>query len=141
MPKVTVKVDTSGLSRRIKQIQEKAVSNELLTEIGETLVRMNAKNARVGKASDGSSFPPLSEKWKEMRGKLAQINDTHLAYGRTRSNVTFTGQLLDGLMYTIDPQKKSVTISFNNEVRTPYKNLNGTRNESNKTNNEIAYLS
>ena len=65
MAKVTVKVDTSALSKRIKDIQTKAASRELLAEIGETVVRMNAKNARTGKASDGSSFPPLSQKWKQ----------------------------------------------------------------------------
>lgn len=138
MAKVTVKVDTSALSKRIKDIQTKAASRELLAEIGETVVRMNAKNARTGKASDGSSFPPLSQKWKQQRGELAKVNDTHLAYGQGRSNVTFTGQLIDGLMYEIDERTKTVTVKFNNEVRVPYKNMDGSRRKESVRNSEIA---
>lgn len=138
MTKVSVKVDNTVLSKRIKEIREKATSRELLAEIGETLVRMNAKNARTGKASDGSSFPPLSEKWKEQRGELARVNNTHLAYGRTRSNVTFSGQLIDGLIYEIDERNKTVTVKFDDEVRTPYKNLDGSSRKESLKNSELA---
>lgn len=142
MVKIKVSVDSRVLDKKLEEIRRRAVSNELLTEIGETLVRMNAKNARTGKASDGSSFPPLSEKWKEQRGQLSNINKTHLAYSKNRSNVTFTGQLIDGLTYSINQINKSVDVYFNNLVRTPYKNLNGTSRKEILTNAEIAeYLS
>lgn len=122
---VKIKIDKSSLSAKTKAIRDKAVSREVLTEIGETLVRLNRKNARTGKAGDGSSFPPLSQKWKIERDKLSKVNNTHLAYGRGRSNATFTGQLIDAIEYEVDEHQKTVTIDFEPSVRNQYTGLEG----------------
>jgi len=136
---IKIKVDKSGLTAKTKAIRDKAVSREVLTEIGETLVRLNRKNARTGKAGDGSSFPPLSEKWKIERDKLSKVNNTHLAYGRGRSNITFTGQLVDSMGYEIDQVAKTVTVDFNPTTRTQYTGLDGKKiGKAGQTNLEVA---
>lgn len=139
MTSIKLKVDKSGLTAKTKAIRDKAVSKEVLTEIGETLVRLNRKNARVGKAGDGSSFPPLSEKWKIQREKLSKVNDPHLAFGRGRSNVTFTGQLVDAIEYKVDESNKSVTVDFSPTTRNQYTGLNGKKiGNPGLTNSELA---
>lgn len=139
MTSIKLKVDKSGLTAKTKAIRDKAVSREVLTEIGDTLVRLNRKNARTGKAGDGSSFPPLSEKWKTEREKLSKVNDPHLAFGRGRSNATFTGQLVDAIEYEIDESNKSVTVDFAASTRTQYNSLSGGKlGKPGQTNLEIA---
>jgi hypothetical protein len=136
---IKIKVDKSGLTAKTKAIRDEAVSREVLTEIGESLVRLNRKNARTGKAGDGSSFPPLSEKWKIERDKLSKVNDTHLAFGRGRSNATFTGQLIDAIDYEIDETQKSVTVDFNPTTRNQYTGLEGKKiGKPGQTNSEVA---
>lgn len=136
---ITVKVDKSGLSRIAKDIRDKAVSREVLTDIGETVVRMTRRNARTGKTGDGSSFPPLSKSWIEERENLAQFNDVHLAYETSRSNATFSGQLIDAIEYNIEEQSKSVTIDFNDSVRERYTGESGNKiGEAGITNKEVA---
>ena len=83
-----------------------AVSDRgMLKEVGEFSVDRIRANARKGKPArqDGSisKFPNLKESTKRIRKSLSKYNDTHATFRFNRSNVTFTGQLLDHVRFKI----------------------------------------
>lgn len=67
-------------------------------EVGERLIK--GKTRSGNQLVDGNSIrkqPALSPAWVETRSKLASTNETHAAFSPRRSNLTFTGQLIDAL--------------------------------------------
>jgi len=120
---ITVKVDRSNLSSKLKNMIKNSINETVLSEIGDTIVRMNRKNARTGKDGKGHPFPKPSEKWQKYREKLSQKNKPHMSYGKYRSNATFTGQLLDQMIYLIDEKYKTIKIDFSEGKRDQYVGL------------------
>lgn len=55
------------------------------------------QTVRDGIDPAGGEFPALSKEWIERREKLAAVNSTHKDFSPSRSNLTFTGQLMDSL--------------------------------------------
>ena len=101
-----------------------------LTEVGEIVVEMVRDRVRgkgQGVKTEGaraSKLKPLSPKWIAQRARFAAL---HPETSPARSNLTYTGEMLDGLYYVIkkgevivsvrrgDAMKKAV---FTNETRT-----------------------
>jgi hypothetical protein len=105
-----------------------------LTEVGEFAVEMIRERVRgkgQGVKSEGVNarrLKPLSPKWIAQRARFAAL---HPETSPSRSNLTYTGEMLDGLYYVIkkgevivsvrrgDAMKKAI---FTNEIR-PWANL------------------
>lgn len=115
-----------------KKVRE---SQQMLKEVGEfTSARIKAE-ARRGKPLNGTrSFPPLKETSVIIRESLSRTNETHITYKAGRSNLTFTGQLIDAIRYMVTGTK--VSIDIEDSARAPYrtrdrlskKELGGLRN-------------
>lgn len=76
------------------------------TEVAEFLVTRIRAEARRGRPlNDDRTFPPLRSVTKIIREELAQQNRTHPTFKLERSNITFTGQLVDSLRYILDSTK------------------------------------
>lgn len=72
------------------------------TEIGEFLVERIQLEARRGRPlNDTRSLPDLKDSTKRIRQELSKLNPTHPSYQAGRSNVTFTGQLVDALAFRL----------------------------------------
>lgn len=52
------------------------------------------EDTRNGMGYDGKPFPSLGSNTINRRGVLAGVNKTHSAYGKFKSNLTFTGDLI-----------------------------------------------
>ncbi len=76
--------------------------------------------------------PPLKPSTIAARTNAEKYTDTSELYSRKRSNLTFTGQLLDSLLFKIRKKSGSsfeVEISPNNEVRKNYYSPNPRKKE------------
>lgn len=101
-------------------------SNQMLNEIGETIVTDVVDRTREGKSIPDGNRPFLfiSEAWSNRRNRLTTSNTPHESFDPGKSNITFTGRLLDALMHKIlGPGKIKITFEEGNHPG--YKNLNG----------------
>lgn len=79
-------------------INEMIKSPALLSELGDVVIKDIKRIARTGKNPiTGGKFIPLSKGWIKRRGQLAETNQTDPTYKQNRSNITFTGQLLNSM--------------------------------------------
>lgn len=98
--KPTVKFDFSGLDKKLNSVSKVLDADELVTDIGNTAIKRIKGVTRTGKEIEsGSSQPALSQESKDSRKQLAKRNRTHSTFSPGRSNLTFTGQLLDSLTF------------------------------------------
>lgn len=74
-------------------------SPTLLKKVGEEVVSYTKIKSRSGFSlgSGGNRFPALADSTVGRRRALAKVNETHRAYSAARSNLTFTGQLIDSI--------------------------------------------
>lgn len=71
-------------------------------EIGEFLITRIKGEARRGKPLNGLRwFPPLAPSTKMIREALSGVNETHPAFKYDRSNLTFSGQLIDAVVFEL----------------------------------------
>lgn len=94
-------VKPKGIPRDLKALFEQVVnSNELMYQIGEMIRKDIVNKTRSGYSipMDGS-FDNVGERWQNSRRSLANYNNLHPAarISGARSNLTFTGQLMDSL--------------------------------------------
>lgn len=94
-------------------------------------------NARLGKDPDGNKFKELSESWIERKSKLSKVNKPSEFYRKRKSNITFTGQLLDSFKYKIIQSTLTIEFFFQG-LRRPYKGLRKESLETVATNKELA---
>jgi hypothetical protein len=88
------KVETETREKLQKLFKEPA----LLSQVADVMIKDIQFQARRGRNPiTGGNFIPLSKEWIKRRGDLAKTNRTADAYKQSRSNITFTGQLLDSL--------------------------------------------
>ena len=104
------KVKITGIPELEKRIEETfgkvRESRQMRTEVGEFLVERIKGEARRGKPlNDDRSFPELRSVTQIIREDLAQQNATHPTFKVERSNITFTGQLVDSLRYLLLDKK------------------------------------
>lgn len=132
------KVNLRGIpeiEKRINQTFKKVTENKAMKkEIGEFLVGRIQGEARRGKPlNEKRSFPPLKDSTKAIREALASKNPTHPTFSVNRSNLTFSGQLIDNIVFEVS--KRIITIFVDNTRRFP---IVGADEESNrKTNREV----
>ena len=129
MAKTRVKIDRQALENSIRRkLDEVRDEDQLKTEIGLFLTERIRFQARVGKPlNDDGRFPPLKDKntskgglpsTVERREYLSRFNKTDSTFASRRSNLTFTGQLLDGLAF--NRVKNGIDLLFKGK-RKPYR--------------------
>lgn len=91
------------LESSIKDKMEKVLASEqLLDEVGNFVTDRIRYQARISKPINSqNSFPNLKPSTIANREYLSQFNNTHETYDAGRSNLTFTGQLLDSIKHRI----------------------------------------
>lgn len=106
------KISIDNVEANIKTKVSKMLSEPaLLNEVGDTVIRDIQYQTRRGvSAVTGERFKPTKKSWREKREKIAQATPTHETYGKNRSNLTLTGQLLDSLRKVISG--KGIKIYF-----------------------------
>ena len=143
---ITVKFDKESIKRVEEQTRtafEKVIANrKLLNEVGEIVVTDIQFQTRRGQSiPNNARLKPLSKKWRETRGQIADATDTHPAYSQRRSNLTLTGQLLDALTWRIVKSGVIETL-FKSTRRRAYffRRLDGriTKRETTISNEELA---
>lgn len=132
------KVNITGIPEIEKKIEEtfgKVTENkQMRKEIGEFVVGRIQGEARRGKPlNDSGTFPPLKESTKIIRQSLATKNPTHPTFSVNRSNATFSGQLIDSIVFELG--KTVIQIFVDNTRRIP---IVGAKDaDNNKTNKEV----
>lgn len=124
----TFKINEKSLQNVEKNVREafdKVIrSNAMMNEIGAVVTNDVKEQTRKGKSiPNGSKLKALSSKWIDRRKELAKSNDTDEAYQAEKSNLTFTGQLLNSIRFII-PGPGKIKIFFDG-MHDPYKNKDG----------------
>lgn len=105
-----------------KAIKSKAMLDEIGISITTDIVDQTKNKAKS--IPNQSRLASLSTAWIERRRKLAESNDTDSAYAPTKSNLTFTGRLLNALKHKIIGTGK-IEVGFFDSVHEPYKDKDG----------------
>lgn len=122
----------------LKKIVAAAVSDrEHLESLAVVVQKSIVGNARSGKDPDGNKFKPLSDSWIERKSKLSKVNNTSEFYRKRKSNITFTGQLLDSFKYKVVQATLTINFFFDG-FRKPYKGLRKEALETPATNKQLA---
>lgn len=118
MAVTTVKFDVDSATKKVVTAFEKVRRNpQMNKEIGEFLVkRIKAETRRKKPFNKTRSFPSLKTSTIRGRTRLAKLNKTHITFGPDRSNLTFTGQLIEGIKFTI--KKTIITIATSGKRKT-----------------------
>ena len=130
-----VKFDKSKLTKELI----KAITNLGYDRAGRFVVNRIKSEVRKGISPvTGKSFKPLTASTIARRRKLAELNKTNTHYSAGDSNLTFTGQLLNALTYSVRYSGlfNKLIIFTKDSVRKPYKTRLGIK-ELPQTNLEI----
>ncbi len=132
------KVKLKGLPEIEKKIERTfdkvSSSKQMRNEIGEFVVGRIQGEARRGRPlNEQRKFPPLKESTKAIREALASKNPTHPTFSVNRSNLTFSGQLIDNIVFELG--RKVITIFVDNTLRFPIVGSDDGQNR--KTNREV----
>lgn len=133
MAKVRIK-GIAAVERNIEQTFEKVRSSkQMRNDIGEFVVgRVQLEARRAKPLNDTRSLPDLKDSTKGIRKGLEKLNPTHPTYKANRSNLTFTGQLIDAVTWLIG-KPGVIEIEVEDSLRTPIQTKSGPGDrESNK---------
>jgi len=141
---IELKIKTlNDLKISIKSIFAKTTNTlPVYGDIAETTIRLIKGFTRLGKHSvDGESYkslPELADSTKKQRKQKAKYNKTAELFKPDKSNLTFSGQLLESLkLLKVNILARSVDIGPEG-TRTPYRNKNGTLVQKTPTNEKLA---
>lgn len=137
--KATVRITgVKGIGNNLKKIARLAVEEKThLDQLAIVVQKSIVGNARLGRDPNGEKFKELTESTIERKAKLAKVNETSDFYRKRKSNLTFTGQLLNSFKYKIT--QSTLTIQFFFEgFRKPYKGLRKEALETLATNKLLA---
>lgn len=82
------------------------------------------KEVRKGNQPKGGNLKAINEPWISRREKLKQANAVHPDYRKGKSNLTFTGELLDkGFRSTTIVSKQLIQVLASNKLHKNYKRL------------------
>jgi hypothetical protein len=145
MSKFKIKVNYPRVainSRIVRQVNELLGEDGLSIEVGEIVQERIRFSARRGKPlNDSGSFKPLAPSTVENRQDLSGYNSTIDVYSPARSNLSFTGQLLNSIRYRkAKAQGFLIEILFSGD-RNPYKtgpNSTAKLTDANRTNQALA---
>lgn len=94
-----------NVEQSVKDAFKKVIANQkMLGEIGETIVVDVVEQTRSNEKSIPNKMkdlPLLRESWIKRRDALSRSNSTNEEYQSGRSNLTFTGQLLNSLSWAV----------------------------------------
>lgn len=134
-----VQVKLQGLDRTIlNAFKRTKTTASVLNDIGDFVVKDIQRITRTGKSiPDNAKFAPLSRSWKQRRKRLATVNSTSSTYSPARSNLNFTGQLVDSIEFKINQSEGSITIEPQG-TRTPYKGIRKSSLKGERSNKKLA---
>lgn len=143
MAKVTVKYPKAAIRAEIESDIKKILGqDELSNLVGGTVTERIKLNAKSGKPLNNTgTFPSLAESTIENRVRLSKLNNTASVYSPKRSNLSFTGQLLESLSFKRIQSRAFLIEIFFDKDRTPYKTgqkSTAKLGEKNKTNKALA---
>jgi len=112
MAKIKV-LNLEGASRAVRfKILKNIREPKLMQEIGQHV----RKDIR-----EGDELSPLKASTIRQREYLRQFNQTHTNYSARRSNVTFTGELLNALEVRVNTIKGLIVLGFKKGIHRRYK--------------------
>ena len=102
-----------GVEEVIKNIQETfrktRESRQMNEEIGKFVrTRLRAEIRRRKPLNNTRSFPELKESTKNIRASRSKNTSTHPTFSENRSNITFSGQLVDAINFEVERGGKVV---------------------------------
>jgi hypothetical protein len=121
MATVNIKFDfkaaTNDLLRKFNKVKR---NKQMNTEIGTFVTKRIQAEARRGKPINAQrKFPKLKSLTVAQRSRLAKLNRTTSVFSPGRSNLSFTGQLIDALMFKV--KKDKIIVEVEDSRRRPYK--------------------
>lgn len=137
-----VRTNVSGL-KAVRERVEKVFSEILkdknqADEIGQAIVNEHQRLIRTGVSpADGNRFKPLTKETKKRRDWLSKYNATHEKYSVSKSNLTFTGQLVEAITFKFK-SPNSFDIFVNKDRREPYSGKSGSYSHNIPNNAEVA---
>lgn len=125
------------IEKKYRETFKKVRKNkQMLNEVGKFSVDTIAMQARRGKPLNTTQkFPKLKPVSVGIRGHLSRNNTTHPTFKKQRSNLTFTGQLVDALQFTIDSSVLRVDVE--DSLRWPVLKKDGSPSGKDMTNREV----
>ena len=143
--KVNVKADLPAINKRVQDTFKSFRRNKQThMEAGEFVEKRVKAEARRGRPFNRSrSFPDLKSTTIDQREYLEQFNSTARTYSASRSNLTFTGQLIEAIVYELkqDQGLYSIEIQVADSERFSYRTgPNGTIKFLDLTNQELAEI-
>jgi hypothetical protein len=129
MTKVTSSI--SDLLSRLPPVLFQVIGRRSVKYIQE----QTAKGFSVAQGDQKVSFKALSSAWIKRRKELSRFNRTSKSYQPSKSNLSFTGQLLKSLAFTVTGRRVSVGASG---PRKPYKTSKGAKPGKAPTNAQVA---
>jgi hypothetical protein len=111
----------------------------LFNDLGETVVTQIVSSAKAGRDLNKTKFDNVSNSWRDRRVKLATVNNTDpLFQGKSKkSNLTFSGQLLNSFSFNLNLNQLSLGFFFKGS-RKKYKGLRKAELDGPATNAELA---
>jgi hypothetical protein len=136
MAKVNIK-GIPAIERKYRDTFKKVRSSKpMLNEVGRfTVQTLQFQARRRQPLNDTGEFPDIQESTKRRRKSDAKYNKTHPAFSANRSNLTFSGQLIDAIIYLV--QTSSVVIDVANRIRSPRVDKNGRPIDAGETNKDV----
>lgn len=101
------------LLRKLERtIYDEIVDDEVMKEIAAFVKDRIYKKTKSGVGPDGEKFKPLADKYVKQRKKHKQVfpNETGERFGPAKSNLTFSGQMLDALDTEIKDKRSRKTL-------------------------------
>jgi len=119
----TVRITGLTLVRQdlLKFVQSQTKDETILNELGNTVVTQIVKRTQAG--LEEYKQRPLTETTKEIRRLVGKGTKTGDFFKPERSNLTFTGQLLNALSFRLESAKATINL-FLKEGRAPANPLN-----------------
>lgn len=136
--KVTFKLD--NLKQRIKSVANELKQQKFGDHVAEQIVDKIRKDGHNFKT--GRKHKPLKRSTIEMRKSLSKYNKTHPEYSASKSNLTFTGRLLNSIKARITAKSKGIVMRIDvSGSHAPYKGkgrTHGSRQSNKSIREELA---
>jgi hypothetical protein len=147
--KINKKILESTIAKKIAEVKGALQGRKLLDDVGEQIIKDIKRNTRTGKGFSTSqlngiknnkreSLPSLEKSTIKARKYYAKFNPTTQVYKSGRSNLSFSGQLIDSIAY--DVKKGRVVVSASGKKRRAYRTLKGKVKNTPSNDEIIGYL-
>lgn len=127
-----------AMARRLNKFIQ---NRTLLKQIGDIALKAvvgNLKNGKTMASGQLKKLKPLSAAWIKERKRLADLNRTSPVYSPSRSNVSFTGQLLDAFEIDLRRSKQGIVRIDVDDDRQPYViSRRGTKAKNTPSNDDL----